>query len=136
MEKPDHEFTEDGLVINGLNEGAMLLTRKYALRLSYDIRKQYLGAASTTEERILCAAITYKGEVPCIAGYRHSDCYEILKQHLACNIYPGDVVAGFLTSHNRFVSRAEAYTIARAQGQLLLPHKDGCEEGLISENLY
>lgn len=87
------------------------------------------------QERILCAAISYDGMV--LSGYRHKHCYAILTKFTGKTV--DDVPEhdrGFLTSHNRFVGRAEGYQIARTADQLILKHTDGCNEELISENLY
>ncbi len=86
-------------------------------------------------ERVLCAALLHEGLV--IAGYRHHNCCEVI-QKLAGEgaALPGRESQGFLTSYDRFVSRAEAYKIAREQGQLLIESGDSPEEILISENLY
>lgn len=103
-------------------------------------------------ERILCAAIHYKdgqwhvhqpknittGIVVC--GRRHHNCIhnmDILMQGRCDKTLVGREGQGFITSMDRFVSRAEAYKIAKAAGQLLLPPKDDDEdELLISEDLY
>ena len=102
--------------------------------------------ANSTSERILCAAIWYpehelttdsvknvKGLV--LLGHRHhnviSTCYQLLglKQ-----FQMGKNIQGFLTSHNRFVTREEAATIAATQKQL----KQGLSKvgRLYSEDLY
>ena len=103
------------------------------------------------EERILCAAIyiddgkehlhqpqnILRGFV--VAGRRHHNC--IYTASLLGERDP--VVAeaikkrenqGFLTSHDRYVSRASAAVIARKQGQLLVPEM--VTEELTSEELY
>ncbi len=91
------------------------------------------------KEFILCAAVTYKGVI--ISGYRHSDCADVLKdllsEHLGFVDTPERKDQGFLTSHNRFVDRKEAFKIAKANNQIW--HKmhddvDGIE--LTSEDLY
>lgn len=91
------------------------------------------------KERILCAALLYKGKT--VAGYRHHDCYQTIADISGVGIdkipdCPGRDDQGFLTSHGRFVNRSEGYQIARENDQLLLKHKEGSEEILISENLY
>ncbi len=100
-------------------------------------------------EYILCAAIHYKdgGSYPhqpknvdsglVMAGRRHSDCIAMLS---LLNGYNKSLVGrdaqGFLTSHNRWVSRSEAYLIAKAAGQLLHNLHDPANPILISEDLY
>ncbi len=95
------------------------------------------------KERILCAAIIYHSIV--VAGRRHSDCYEtlinLLKMHVNDEIPTEDLPSreqqGFLTSHNRFVSRSEAFKIAKENKQIIHKLHDDSNEGiLISEDLY
>jgi len=96
-------------------------------------------------EHILCSAIDYHFTIVC--GRRHSDCYDIIK-----NLYrmytgkptdPDDLPdrdkQGFLTSRNRFVSRKEAFVIAKTNNQFChnIHDSDDEEENiLISEDLY
>ena len=102
--------------------------------------------------RIICAAIHYKDsplvkecthnarnitEGVVIAGWRHHNC--ISTYYALTGIPTKDrevAVQGFLTSEGNFVDRKEAYKIARNANQLLLPHVQGCEEILTSEDLY
>jgi hypothetical protein len=89
-----------------------------------------------SEEKILCAAVKYNNHA--VPGRRHNDCYMTL--HLltgeALENLPGREAQGFLTTIGRYVSRKEAYQIARANNQLRMPHVDGCMELLTSEDLY
>lgn len=104
-------------------------------------------------ERIICAAIHYiNGQVEkdqpkgidsgfVIAGRRHNDCLQI-----AAKIPEVDLMffnkhrttaMGFLTNTNRFVSRKEAYQIAKAANQIIGPKpSDDPEAILTSEELY
>jgi hypothetical protein len=92
-------------------------------------------------EHILCAALVYKGII--IAGHRHSDCYAVIRN--LYKVFTHDPIEltglperkdqGFLTSHNRYVSRAEAWEIAKANDQIAFG-KDSSDDFLISENLY
>ena len=100
-------------------------------------------------ETILCAAIhiddgkSYKGQPTNIAtglvlsGHRHGNCFQLLG---ILDTYPstrfdGKIEQGFLTSQNRFVNRKQAYTIARAQQQIISAHQP--QRGhLLSEDLY
>jgi hypothetical protein len=78
-----------------------------------------------------------------IAGHRHSDCYKVIEN--LYKIFTADTIPisglperehqGFLTSHNRYVSRAEAWKIAKANDQIALG-KESSDDFLISENLY
>jgi hypothetical protein len=101
-------------------------------------------------EYILCAALDYNGVI--VAGYRHSDCYKVLEVMRKAihevidqspifvtldldDGLPGRDKQGFLTSHNRFVNRVEAWEIAKANDQIAFG-KDSSDDFLISENLY
>jgi hypothetical protein len=95
-------------------------------------------------ERILCAALLYNGHI--VSGYRHSDCYltiaNVLGIETDCDDWsnkipnmPGRREQGFLTSTNRFVGRAEAFTIAKEANQLKLGYSEGQEKILTSEDL-
>jgi hypothetical protein len=112
--------------------------------------EKIISNENKTLERILCAAINYKGII--IAGHRHSDCYKVLEM-MRKTIHeviddsmifvtldlddglPGRDKQGFLTSHNRYVNRKEAWEIAKANDQIIYG-KDSSDEYLISENLY
>lgn len=92
-------------------------------------------------EKILCAAINYNGTI--VSGHRHGDCYLLLKDLLSKYITPDDLPEredqGFLTSYNRYVGRKEAWTIAKANNQIIYgleASENGEESILISENLY
>lgn len=93
-----------------------------------------------TPEYILCASIRYNGTI--ISGFRHGDCYAQLKEllpHLTTEELPDRDNQGFLTTHNRYVSRKEGWQIAKANNQIRYG-KEASENGddsmLISENLY
>jgi hypothetical protein len=106
---------------------------------------------SNRNERILCAAIhiddgknhthqpvnILSGFV--VAGRRHHNCIyvaSLIAEHvpeLQRAIKSRDS-QGFLTSHDRYVSRSMAEVIARNEGQLLEP--DLISEILTSEDLY
>jgi len=108
-------------------------------------------------ERILCAAIWYKGLTTA-----HNNCRNIDRGVVLCGYGHANVIGqlsatanlrtvargpesvgeyedGFLTSDNRFVSREEAFEIAKRQGQIFgrdgkgTPHSEGY---LFSEDLY
>lgn len=89
------------------------------------------------KEYILCSAIMYKDIV--IPGRRHADCYDLLEQLVgdANEDVPGRDGQGFLTSHNRYVSREEAFTIAQENNQIYHNAHDDAKVGsLTSEDLY
>lgn len=91
-------------------------------------------------EIILCSAINFKGTIIC--GYRHGDCYDILRQlkpDITEDEEPDRTMQGFLTSLNRYVDRKEAWKIAKANNQIkfgLEVSDNGEDSILISENLY
>jgi len=78
---------------------------------------------------VLCAAIWYDdgeespsnvhniktGQV--ILGYRHSNCYQILKQLYPDRRYLKDCVEGFLTSNDLFIDRTQGAKLAYDQRQ-------------------
>lgn len=94
--------------------------------------------------KIICSAIYYddgkkreympknieRGIVVC--GRRHHNCFRILLEIF--KHYPLSVVQGFLTTDDRFVTREEAFYIARNAGQLI----NNCTEThvLTSEDLW
>lgn len=84
------------------------------------------------KEYILCAAVKYNDDI--IAGYRHGDCYKILRMFVPDNMLPGREYQGFLTSKNRFVDRGEALRIARDNEQIW--HNNKIHDILTSEDLY
>jgi len=95
-----------------------------------------------TTEFIVCAANKIGNRV--YPGYRHADCEELQSQceeHTskeAMQMYTEDRKhQGFLTSHNRWVDRKEAWVIANMNGQIRFgPPPVGKGRELISEHLY
>lgn len=104
-------------------------------------------------EFILCAAINYDGNIVC--GHRHGDCYELLKsiiKDIDNDKLPDRDSQGFLTSENRYVSRQDAWVIAKKNKQIIYGLKASDRDNeeletylgitskpesmLISENLY
>lgn len=104
------------------------------------------------QEKILCAAIWYKGIAPLknpelvingapknidsgivICGHRHSNCLytAVAMWGEQAKLNYNTTVQGFLTSHNRFVERPEAAKIAWEAKQI-----DRELDGLMSEDLY
>lgn len=92
------------------------------------------------QERILCAAVyidnkeeNHKQPFPfptgyVICGHNHAAIKEVMQM---LNIKPEVYNEGFLTSHNRFVSRATAADIAWKDGQIGAVVKE-----LLSDMLY
>lgn len=99
-------------------------------------------------EIILCAAIHYRdkkkysagplniesGLVVC--GRRHHDCWDILKQVTGFDENLVNPDFGFLTSENRFLTRKEAWLVAKAANQVKGPNRDDEINILTSEDLY
>jgi len=106
------------------------------------------------DETILCAAIHYDDEEiyegqpsnlksgMVLSGYRHEHCElafdAMFRMTNGAAIFIGNVIKGFLTSHNRFVGRREAYQIAKAMGQIHHTAHDPDDPNieLNSEDLY
>jgi len=103
------------------------------------------------KEFILCSAVHYdngtnynktnvigieSGVVIC--GKRHNDCNDTLRGILGDSfVVPEREFQGFLTSHNRFVSRAIAFQIAKANNQIIHRMFDNDTHGILtSEDLY
>lgn len=100
-------------------------------------------------ERIVCAAIHYDDKAEhthqpiniktgvVICGMRHHNCfytlYALTKTNAPDKKFYSKTMQGFLTSHNRYVSRNEAFKIAMENGQIENLH--GRKE-LYSEDLY
>lgn len=95
-------------------------------------------AKDKSKEYILCASVKY-GDI-IINGRRHKDCYIILRQfkpNIKEEDEPGREFQGFLTSKNRYVSREEAFIIAKEQEQIIHHMFDNDLSGkLTSEDLY
>lgn len=91
---------------------------------------------SNREEVVLISAIKLQdGNIIC--GYRHSDCIDIANEYVAQSINRNNCICGFMTSKNRFVSREEAFKIAKRQNQIWHKLHEGVEENiLVSEDLY
>lgn len=118
--------------------------RKEIIKVDVDIPKP------NNKEYILCATILYKDTI--VSGYRHSDCYEVLRTlNVDDKDLPGREHQGFLTSTNRYVDRKEAWKIAKENNQIKygLKASDKSDDAmlnglnpifddsiLISENLY
>ena len=103
-----------------------------------EIADSFENILDKTKEIILSAAIDYNGTI--ISGFRHSDCYKVLKNligNLEDSNLPQREHQGFLTSKNRFVSREEAFKIAKERHQIIHYMFEDDEVGqLISEDLY
>lgn len=88
------------------------------------------------DEYIVCAAVKFGEKMIC--GYRHSDCHELMNSLFGEGNYPEAEKgsAMFLTSKKRYVSRAEAHTIALANNQYFLRWTEDVPAILTSEDLY
>ena len=103
-------------------------------------------------EFIICSALWYRDgltypEQPLnidsgivIAGRRHNNCYQTLKllKPDANDKLIDATDMGFITSYNRFLNRAEAFTIAKAMGQIFNDFRGDNDDMnyLASEDLY
>lgn len=110
------------------------------------------------KEFILCAAVYYNdGKVHVgqpinieigfvVTGRRHSNCYATVGAIVGIDESVSKKVAmmepdrddqGFITSHDRYVGRAEAFKIAKSMNQIHHKMFDDVDEGsLNSEDLY
>jgi hypothetical protein len=102
-------------------------------------------------EYILCAAlyvndgkfhedsVSNKETGYLICGYRHSHCFASARASMSKSCdhsLERKENVGFLTSKNRFVSRRDAYDIAKREGQLLHNMHDETMLTLSSECIY
>lgn len=100
------------------------------------------------KEFIICSAVHYdNGTQPMaqgissgvvVCGRRHNDCNKIIRGLLGPDIpIPEREFQGFMTSFNRYVSRSEAFVIAKANNQIIHRMFDEDDAGsLTSEDLY
>lgn len=91
-------------------------------------------AAKERPERVVCAAIRWEDIV--ILGVRHFDKFMQEDLELLGSIRHSKWEQGFVTSHCRFVDRMEAWTIAKACGQLPPEAQSRLKPELRSEDLY
>lgn len=88
-------------------------------------------------QRVVCAAIRCQGIVIC--GARHYDEF-MLDQLKLCGFkpgVPGHWEQGFIDQRGNFLTRTEAWNIAKQEGQILRDTGRGDKhETLISEDLY
>jgi len=100
-----------------------------------------------SKELIMCAAIHVQDEF-CrtsqpinikegivLCGYRHDSCLVAMQELYDYNIKVYPVRQGFLTSHNRFVDRKEAATIAYNAQQITEQATILCSEMLYPEHM-
>lgn len=98
-------------------------------------------------EKIICAATWYKNFPKQVHGPKNIDCGVVISGKSHAQIYTalvsltgkrevtfaedgcGPFIQGFLTTHNRFVDRKEAYDIALANDQII-------QDGLSHKILY
>ena len=98
------------------------------------------------DEYIVCAAIWYLDEKLHIhqpknvnagfvlCGLRHHNCIATAKITMDLNTTTFSHIQGFLTSHNRFVDRKEAFKIAKQNKQIIKKHSP--DDVLLSEDIY
>lgn len=116
-----------------------------------DTAKKILALTSGNKEYILCSAIYYddgKEHVHqpknitigiVVAGRRHHNCITTLSSLIGADYdkkLAGRDGQGFITNTDRFVSRKEAYVIAKEAGQLLHNMHDKTNLILVSEDLW
>jgi len=83
-------------------------------------------------EWVICSAIKLGEKV--FPGRRHADCAELIKD-AGLDFERNDT--GFITSTGRFVNRAEAFLIAKANNQIVHTMFDEDKEGVLtSEDLF
>lgn len=99
-----------------------------------------------TERRVVCAAIR-AADGSLLLGIRHysSDMVQQIEQRADGHKFRHrhDEDQGFVDQHGIWMSRREAYIVAKAAGQILRPEAcgygisvDGAEDKLYSEGLY
>lgn len=104
---------------------------------------------SNMPQLIVCAAIRNKNTGVIICGARHGNCLNAAMGYGLDDCPSGEVwECGFVDQHNKFLTRAEAWKVADANGQIRRPtgyerHYNnqrkpnvGDEGLLFSENLY
>lgn len=91
-------------------------------------------------EKIICAAVRFNGKV--WMGHRHMYALDAMHNELSYTMNRKEMIEqktdqdqGFVTSTGRYVSREEAWNIAKREGQII--DRDYQREGcLFSEDLY
>jgi hypothetical protein len=95
---------------------------------------------------IMCSAIYYDDDVKyphqprniesgiVVCGRRHHNCITTMARVFKDGVYKRGMIQGFLTSDDKFVTREEAYDIAKEANQLKVP--DMARRGLMSEDLW
>lgn len=100
----------------------------YEIMWIEETKTQYLTAV---QERILCAAIWWDDGIErvhmprnidsgiVLCGWRHHNCFMVASWGFPDREYMQlEEVQGFLTNHNRFVDRKEAFVIAKRANQI------------------
>ena len=88
------------------------------------------------EEFVICSAVRWQNTVIC--GRKHKNCYEIADALMAHGFLERERKnQGFMTSKGKYVDRAEAFKIAKANNQIVHKLFDDVTEGnLNSEDLF
>ena len=95
------------------------------------------NAAQVMQRRVVCAAIRSPlGKI--LLGIRHysADMHEQMKHRRDCHEFylRHDEDQGFVDQHGVYMSREEAYQVAKTAGQIVRP--EACGEGLDGPKLY
>ena len=106
---------------------------------AFDLANYHLKNNNTTDktsEFIICSAVRWQKTIIC--GRRHADCYTIADALMNGGFLERERKhQGFMTSTGRFIDRAEAFKIAKANNQIIHKMFDNDKEGsLTSEDLY
>jgi len=87
------------------------------------------------KEFIICSAVDYNDIIVC--GRRHGDCNDTIRNLAFVFSIPDRDKQGFMTSAGRFVSRKEAFKIAKENNQIWHTLHDGLDDKeLTSEDLF
>jgi hypothetical protein len=99
-----------------------------------NLNEHFVRFIKTDDEYIVSSAIKVNGTF--ITGIQHKDCAKLLKD-LNIDAKYGREHQGFITSKKRFVTRSEAFIIAKKQNQIIHNLFDGVNKGeLNSEDIF
>jgi hypothetical protein len=117
-------------------DGEPLFTEKAWQEKQILNSREMIRSIMSKGEFIICSAVNWQGKFIC--GRKHKDCYIIADALMTHGFLERERKhQGFMTSTGRFVDRAEAFKIAKANHQIVHKLFDGVEEGnLNSEDLF
>lgn len=92
------------------------------------------GPLPDMQRRVVCAAVRNRSSGLVVCGPRHYDAIMREQMKLAKGEW-ADGIQGFVDQHGVFMSREEAWVVARAAGQIAR-RVGGDGHKLYSENLY